>query len=99
MTTILSFVAGIAAAVILYAIFALTVRQGKALLKGDQDEFDRLSIPYDVAALMSLRDFGIEEEVFELTWNELKESCPNAVPYDIYIYFKNRNKYDKSKCL
>ena len=93
MTAILSFVAGIAAAVILYGMFALGVRQGKALLKGDQNEFDRLSIPYDVAALMALRDFGIREEVFELTWNELKESQPNALPYDVYIYFRNGNKW------
>ena len=93
MTTIFAFVAGIAAAVILYGMFALAVRQGKALLKGNQDEFDRLTIPYDVAALMALRDFGIREEVFELTWNELKESQPNALPYDVYLYFKNGNKW------
>lgn len=93
MTTIFAFVAGIAAAVILYGMFALAVRQGKALLKGNQDEFDRLSIPYDVAALMALRDFGIREEVFELTWNELKESRPDAVPYDVYLYFRNGNKW------
>lgn len=93
MTTIFTFVAGIAAAVILYAIFALTVRQGKALLKGNQDEFDRLTIPYDMAALITLRDFEIREEVFELTWNELKESQPNALPYDVYIYFRNGNNW------
>lgn len=93
MTTIFVFVAGIAAAVILYAIFALVVRQGKALLKGNQDEFDRITISYDTAALMALRDFGIREEVFELTWNELKEANPNAVPYDVYLYFKNGNKW------
>lgn len=93
MTAILSFVAGVIVTVILYAIFALAVRQGKALLKGDQDEFDRLSIPYDVAALMALRDFGIKEEVFELAWNEHKETYPNAVPYDVYLYFKNGNKW------
>lgn len=93
MTTILAFVAGIAAAVILYAIFALAVRQGKALLNDNPDEFDRLTIPYDTAALMALRDFGIREEVFELTWNELKESRPDAVPYDVYIYFRNGNKW------
>lgn len=93
MTTLLVFVAGIAASVILYCMVALAVRQGKALLKGNQDEFDRLSIPYDIAALMALRDFGIREEVFELTWNELKESQPNALPYDVYIYFRNGNKW------
>lgn len=93
MTTIIVIVAGIAAAVILYGMFALGVRQGKALLKGNQDEFDRLSTPYDIAALMALRDFGIREEVFELTWNELKESQPNALPYDVYIYFRNGNKW------
>ena len=93
MTTIIFFVVGIAAAVMFYSMVALAVRQGKALLKGNQDEFDRLSIPYDVAALMALRDFGIREEVFELTWNELKESQPNALPYDVYIYFRNGNKW------
>lgn len=86
-------VVGFAAAVILYGMCALAVRQGKALLKGNQDEFDRLSIPYDIAALMALRDFGIREEVFELTWNELKESRPDALPYDVYIYFRNGNKW------
>lgn len=93
MTTIITIVVGIAAAVMFYCMVALAVRQGKALLKGNQDEFDRLSIPYDVAALMALRDFGIREEVFELTWNELKESQPNALPYDVYIYFRNGNKW------
>lgn len=90
---LLKIVAGIVVAMILYAIFALTVRQGKALHKGDYDEFDRLTIPYDMAALMALRDFGISEEVFELTWNELKESRPDAVPYDVYRYFKNGRKW------
>lgn len=93
MTTIFVFAAGIIAAVMFYCMVALAVRQGKALLKGNQDEFDRLSIPYDIAALMALRDFGIREEVFELTWNELKESQPNALPYDVYIYFRNGNKW------
>ena len=93
MATIFTFVAGIAAAVILYCMYALAVRQGKALLKGNQDEFDRLSIPYDVAALMTLRDFGIREEVFELTWNEGKTTFPNLLPYDVYLYFKNGNRW------
>ena len=93
MATIIVIVVDIAAAVMFYCMVALAVRQGKALLKGDQDEFDRLSIPYDIAALMALRDFGIREEVFELTWNELKESQPNALPYDVYIYFRNGNKW------
>ena len=92
MTTIIT-IAGIAAAVILYAIFALAVRQVKALLEGNQDEFDRLSTPYDIAALMALRDFKVKEEVFELTWNELKESRPDAVPFDVYLYFKNGRKW------
>ena len=93
MATILSFVVGIAAAVIFYCMMALALRQGKALLDGNQDEFDRLSIPYDIASLMALRDFGIREEVFELTWNELKEARPDALPYDVYIYFRNGNKW------
>lgn len=93
MTKIIVFVLGIAAAVMLYTIFALAIRQVKALLKGNQDEFDRLSTPYDIAALMALRDFGIHEEVFELTWNEIKEARPDAVPFDVYLYFKNGCKW------
>lgn len=92
MITIIT-IAGIAAAVMLYCMVALMVRQGKALLDGNQDEFDRLSIPYDIAALMAQRDFGVEEEVFELTWNELKESRSDAVPFDVYLYFKNGRKW------
>lgn len=93
MTTIIVFVVGIAAAVMFYCMVALAVRQGKALLKGNQDEFDRLSTPYDIAALMALRDFKVKEEVFELTWNELKEARPDAVPFDVYLYFKNGCKW------
>lgn len=93
MTKIIVFVVGIAAAVIFYCMVALMVRQGKALLEDNQDEFDRLSTPYDIAALMARRDFGVEEEVFELTWNELKESRPDAVPFDVYLYFKNGRKW------
>ena len=93
MATIIVFVIGIAAAVMFYCMVALAVRQGKALLKGNQDEFDRLSIPYDIAALMALRDFKVKEEVFELTWNELKEARPDAVPFDVYLYFKNGCKW------
>lgn len=84
---------GVIAAIALISACVLAVRQVIVHIKGDQDEFDRLTIPYDDAALMALRDFGIREEVFELTWNELKESRPNAVPYDVYIYFKNGNKW------
>lgn len=84
---------GVIAVIALISACVLAVRQVIAHIKGDQDEFDRLTIPYDDAALMALRDFGIREEVFELTWNELKESRPNAVPYDVYIYFKNGNKW------
>lgn len=93
MATIIVFVIGIAAAVMFYCMVALAVRQGKALLKGDQNEFDRLSTPYDIAALMALRDFKVKEEVFELTWNELKEARPDAVPFDVYLYFKNGCKW------
>lgn len=92
MKTIIT-IAGIAAAVMLYCMVALAVRQVKALLEGNQDEFDRLSTPYDIAALMARRDFGVKEEVFELTWNELKEAHPDAVPFDVYLYFKNGCKW------
>ena len=93
MKTILTIVVGIAAAVMFYCMVALAVRQVKALLKGNQDEFNRLSTPYDIAALMALRDFKVKEEVFELTWNELKEARPDAVPFDVYLYFKNGCKW------
>ena len=90
---LLVIVVGIAAAVMFYCMTALALRQGKALLEGNQEEFDRLSTPYDIAALMARRDFGVEEEVFELTWNELKESRSDAVPFDVYLYFKNGCKW------
>lgn len=93
MTTIFVFVAGIAAAVILYSMFALAVRQCIALIKGDDEQFDRLSISYDIAEAMALRDFGISSEVFELTWNEGKTTWPDLLPYDVYLYFKNGNKW------
>ena len=93
MATIIVFVIGIAAAVMFYCMVALALRQVKALLEGNQDEFDRLSTPYDIAALMALRDFKVKEEVFELTWNELKEAHPDAVPFDVYLYFKNGCKW------
>lgn len=92
MKTIIT-IAGIAAAVMLYCMVALAVRQVKALLEGNQEEFDRLSTPYDIAALMALRDFKVTEEVFELTWNELKEARPDVVPFDVYLYFKNGCKW------
>lgn len=84
---------GVIAAIALVSVCVLAVRQVIAYTKGDQNEFDRLTTPYDVAALMALRDFGVKEEVFELTWNELKESQPNALPYDVYLYFKNGRKW------
>lgn len=93
MATVIVFVIGIAAAVMFYCMVALAVRQVKALLKGNQDEFNRLSTPYDIAALMALRDFGVKEEVFELTWNEIKEARPDSLPYDVYLYFKNGCKW------
>lgn len=93
MKTLLVFVAGIAAAVILYGMFALAVRQCIALIKGDDIQVDRLSIPYDIAEAMALRDFGTSSEVFELTWNEGKTTWPDLRPYDVYLYFKNGCKW------
>ena len=93
MTTIFVFVVGIAAAVMFYCMIALAVRQCIALIKGDDIQVDRLSIPYDIAEAMALRDFGISPEVFELTWNEGKMTFPNLLPYDVYLYFKNGNKW------
>lgn len=89
MITIIMSLLGIAAAVILVSMVGLAIRQGRALFNGDEEEFDRLTIPYDIAEALALRDFGISKEVFELTWNELKESNSNALPYDVYLYFKN----------
>lgn len=84
---------GVVAAIALISACILAVRQMIAYIKGDQDEFNRLTLPYDVVEAMVLRDFGIKEEVFELAWNEHKETYPNAVPYDVYLYFKNGNKW------
>mgnify|MGYP003447219929 CR=1 FL=1 len=88
MKTIVIIVAGIAAAVILYSMFALTVRQFIAFLKGDGNELDRLTMPYDIVEMMAKRDFGISSEVFELMWNDLKAAQPNALPWDLYLKIK-----------
>ena len=88
MKTIVIIVAGIAAAVILYSMFALAVRQVIAFLKGDRNELDRLTMPYDIVEMMAKRDFGISSEVFELMWNDLKAAQPNALPWDLYLKIK-----------
>lgn len=88
MTKIIVFVVGIAAAVIFYCMTALTVRQFIAFLKGDEQELDRLTMPYDVVETMAKRDFGISSEVFELMWNDLKAAQPNALPWDLYLKIK-----------
>lgn len=88
MTTIIVFIVGIAAAVIFYCMTALTVRQFIAFLKGDEQELDRLTMPYDVVETMAKRDFGISSEVFELMWNDLKAAKPNALPWDLYLKIK-----------
>lgn len=88
MTKIIVFIVGIAAAVMFYCIIALTVRQFIAFLKGDENELDRLTMPYDIVETMAKRDFGISSEVFELMWNDLKAAQPNALPWDLYLKIK-----------
>lgn len=88
MTKIIVFIVGIAAAVMFYCMIALTVRQFIAFLKGDRNELDRLTTPYDIVEMMAKRDFGISSEVFELMWNDLKAVRPDALPLDLYIKIK-----------
>lgn len=88
MTAIIVFVVGIAAAVMFYCMVALAVRQVIAFLKGDRNELDRLTMPYDIVEMMAKRDFGISSEVFELMWNDLKAVQPNALPWDLYLKIK-----------
>lgn len=88
MATIIVFVTGIAAAVMFYCMVALAVRQFIAFLKGDENELDRLTMPYDIVETMAKRDFGISSEVFELMWNDFKAAQPNALPWDLYLKIK-----------
>lgn len=88
MTKIIVFIVGIAAAVMFYCMVALAVRQFIAFLKGDENELDRLTMPYDIVETMAKRDFGISSEVFELMWNDLKAAQPNALPWDLYLKIK-----------
>lgn len=90
MTKIIVFIVGIAAAVMFYCMIALTVRQFIAFLKGDENELDRLTMPYDIVETMAKRDFGISSEVFELMWNDFKAAQPNALPWDLYLKIKER---------
>lgn len=94
MTTIIVFVAGIAAAVMLYCMFALALRQVKALLEGNQDEFDRLSTPYDIAELMAMKDFGTTSQEFEQAWKEVLEVLGGlATPYDAYLLCEQKTTF------
>lgn len=79
---------------LLWSIFAKSIRSALASLRGDWDEFYRLNTTYEDAEFLAQKDFGVDSDVFELTWNELKESNPSALPYDVYTYFKNR-RYGK----
>lgn len=79
---------GVVAAIALVSACVLAVRQVIAHIKGDQDEFDRLTLPYDVVEAMAQRDFGISPEVFELAWNDLKAARPDALPWDLYLKIK-----------
>ena len=90
MTIFLSFVAGITAAVILYGMVALMVRQIIALMKGDEDQFERLTTPYDDAVLVTMRDFGISKKEFEKMWKELQSKDSDALPYDVYLKLRDQ---------
>lgn len=79
---------GVIAAIALISACVLAVRQVIARVKGDQDEFDRLTTPYDVAEMMAERDFGVSPRVFELMWNDLKVTHPEALPWDLYLKIK-----------
>ena len=78
----------VAVAVVLVSLCILAVRQMIALVKGDENELDRLTMPYDIVETMAKRDFGISSEVFELMWNDLKAAQPNALPWDLYLKIK-----------
>lgn len=75
-------------AVMLVSLCILAVRRLVALIKGDQNEVDRLTTPYDVAEMMTEKDFGVSPRVFELMWNDLKAAQPNALPWDVYLKIK-----------
>lgn len=81
-------VIGVIAAIALISACVLAVRQVIALVKGDQNEFDRLTTPYDVAEMMAEKDFGISPRVFEFMWNDLKAVHPDALPLDLYLKIK-----------
>lgn len=86
MTKIIVFIVGIAAAVMLYCMVALIVRQVKALLEGNHKEFMRLTTPYDVAELMAMKDFGTTSQEFEQAWKEVCHVLEGlATPYDAYL--------------
>lgn len=82
-------VIGLVAAMLLWSIFARSIRSAWASLRGDWDEVYRLNTTYEDAELLAQKDFKVDPDVFELTWNEMKESNPSALPYDVYIYFRS----------
>ena len=75
-------------AVMLVSLCILAVRQMIALVKDDQNKLDRLTTPYDVAEMMAEKDFGVSPRVFELRWNDLKATHPEALPWDLYLKIK-----------
>lgn len=79
---------GVIVAIALISACVLAVRQVIANIKGDQDEFDRLTTPYDVAEAMAEKDFGVSPRVFELMWNDFKAIRPEALPWDLYLKIK-----------
>lgn len=78
----------VAVAVVLVSLCVLAVRQMITLVKGDQNELDRLTTPYDIAEMMAEKDFGVSPRVFELMWNDLKAVRPDALPLDLYLKIK-----------
>ena len=90
--TLIVWLLAFVACITLVEVVCLAFRQIEALWNKDNDEFNRLTTPYDIASLEALRDFGIPEDVFEKTWGELKDSNPDALPYDVYLYFRNCNE-------
>lgn len=76
-------------AMLLWSIFAKAIRSTWASFRGDWDEVYRLNTTYEDAELLAQKDFKVDPDVFELTWNEMKESDFSTLPYDVYIYFRS----------
>jgi hypothetical protein len=80
---------GLVIGILLWSMFAKEIRSAWASLRGDWDEVYRLNTTYEDAELLAQKDFKVDPDVFELTWNEMKESDFSTLPYDVYIYFRS----------